>query len=185
MSRLRLSASVKGNTHVFRWMSVCRALGFLLSWMACCVASAQQATTDAAGDMREQYVPVEEMDAVFSRDGRGVLLKRTEFQDLLDKARANVSADQPPVAVLVESAQLTVTPAGTQALVKMDLKVRQYVDSWQVIRIPAGTLSVERAEINGQPALIGRDPQDAGVLLLVHQQVGEFTVLVQLRVAHG
>ncbi len=176
MSRLRLSASVNGNTKVLRGMTVCQALGFLLSWMACCVASAQQATTDAAGDMREQYVPVEEMDAVFSRDGRGVLLKRTEFQDLLDKARANVSADQPPVAVLVESAQLTVTPAGTQALVKMDLKVRQYVDSWQVIRIPAGTLSVERAEINGQPALIGRDPQDAGVLLLVHQQVGEFTV---------
>lgn len=176
MSRLRLSTDLCWNYDVPRCVSVCRALGLFFSWLACCIASAQQATPDAAGDMREQYVPVEEMDAVFSRDGRGVLLKRTEFQELLDKARANVSADQPPVAVLVERAELTVTPAGSQTLVRMDLKVRQYEDSWQVIRIPAGTLSVERAEINGQPALIGRDPQDAGVLLLVHQQAGEFTV---------
>lgn len=130
--------------------------------------------------MREQFVPVEELDAVFSRDRRGVMMKREEFRQLLEKARANAAAGQTPVPILVEQATLTVNPAGQQAVIRMDLKIRQFEDRWQIVRIPAGNLFVEKAEIDGQPAIIGRDTQDGNILMLAHQKSGQFVVSLTL-----
>lgn len=153
----------------------------VLGMLPCGMVDAQegQPAQELPG-MREQFVPVEEMDAVFSRDGRGVMMQRAEFQQLLEKARANASAGQAPVPILVEQALLKVNPSGHQAVIRMDLKIRQFEDRWQIVRLPAGHLFVEKAEIDGNPAIIGRDPLDGNTLLLAHQKSGQFMVSLTL-----
>jgi hypothetical protein len=114
----------------------------------------------------ERFVPADQLDAVFERDRRGVMMKRSEFKTLLEQARANGSAEKFPVPIITEHARLTVIPGDHQASVTMNLKVRQYAEGWQVLRIRAGNLLVEKAEIEGQSALIARDPEDPTALLL-------------------
>jgi hypothetical protein len=128
----------------------------------------------------ERFVPADQLDAVFERDRRGVMMKRSEFKTLLEQARANGSAEKFPVPIITEHARLTVIPGDHQASVTMNLKVRQYAEGWQVLRIRAGNLLVEKAEIEGQSALIARDPEDPTALLLAHNQTGEFTVVVTM-----
>jgi hypothetical protein len=134
---------------------------------------------DSAPQPNEKFVPAEQLDTVFDRDRRGVMMKRDEFKALLEKARANVTANT-PIPIIAEHASLKVIPGDQQALVTMELKVRQYAEGWQMLRIRAGNLLVEKMEIDGRPALIGRDPADPSTLLLAHDKTGEFTVVVSM-----
>ena len=134
---------------------------------------------DAAPQPNEKFIPADQLDTVFDRDRRGVMMKRDEFKALLEKARANVTANI-PIPIIAEQASLKVVPDDQQALVTMELKVRQYAEGWQMLRIRAGNLLVEKTEIDGRPALIGRDPADPSTLLLAHDKTGEFTVVVSM-----
>ncbi|MFM7837362.1 MAG: hypothetical protein ACKPJD_36680, partial [Planctomycetaceae bacterium] len=78
--------------------------------------------------------------------------------------------------LVVEQAELLVTPLAQQATVVLRLQVRQFEKAWQTLRIPVGNLAVERAEIAGQAALIARDPADAATLILAHADPGSFLV---------
>ena len=140
------------------------------------IASAQEKTPQP----NEQFVPADQLDAVFDRDRRGVMMKRDEFKALLEKARANVVVEQIPIPIITEQANLTVIPDDQQAVVQLELKIRQYVAGWQLLRIRAGNLLVEKIEIGGQPALIGRDPADPTAVFLAHDKVGEFTADVTM-----
>ena len=128
----------------------------------------------------EQFIPADQLDAVFDRDLRGVMMKRNEFKTLLKRARENVRIETIPIAIITEQANLTVTPGDQQASMTMELKVRQYADGWQMLQIRAGNLLVEKIEVDGQPALIGRDPGDPTALLLAHDKVGEFTIVATM-----
>lgn len=139
-------------------------------------ASAQDTQTQP----NEQFIPADQLDAVFDRDRRGVMMKRDEFKALLEKARANADVEQIPIPIITEQANIIVTPGDQQATVQMELKVRQYATGWQLLRIPAGNLLVEKIEINDQPALIARDPADPTALMLAHDKVGEFTAVVTM-----
>lgn len=150
------------------------AIAFLL--LAVPFASAQETPERT----NEQFIPADQLDAVFERDRRGVMMKRSEFKTLLGKARASGSIETIPVAMITEQANFTVTPGDQQAAVTMELKVRQYADGWQMLQIRAGNLLVEKIEVDGQPALIGRDPGDPTALLLAHDQVGEFTIVATM-----
>src|SRR5690606_28572531 len=102
---------------------------------------------------REQFIPADELDTLFERDHRGVMMKREEFQELLAKARASVANQNIPIPIIAEQASLTVTPGDQQAIVRLELKVRQYAGDWQMLRIRAGHLLVESAEVDGQAAI--------------------------------
>ena len=128
----------------------------------------------------EQFIPADQLDTVFDRDRRGVMMKREEFQSLLEKARANASHDNIPIPIITQQANITVTPGDQQATVQMELRIRQYAEGWQVLRLRAGNLLVEKIEIDGQPALIGRDPADATALFLAHEKIGEFTAVLTM-----
>ncbi|MEY3174249.1 MAG: hypothetical protein RLZZ436_2163, partial [Planctomycetota bacterium] len=128
--------------------------------------------------LRERYVPADELDTVFARDARGVMLKRSELNDLLRQARSNAAAAVYPAAIVITQARYRVSLADQQARVEAELDVRQFVDGWQLIRIPAGNLAVEQAQINNEPALLARDPADRSAVLLAHRQPGEFTVVI-------
>ncbi|HQX52145.1 MAG TPA: hypothetical protein PLR25_19660 [Planctomycetaceae bacterium] len=134
----------------------------------------------SAQDTNEQFIPADQLDTVFDRDRRGVMMKREEFQDLLEKARANAKGTDVPIPIITEQANLTVTLGDQQALVTMELKIRQYAEGWQMLQIRAGNLLVETIQIDGQPALIARDPADPTALLLAHENPGEFTAVVSM-----
>ena len=128
----------------------------------------------------EKFIPADEMDALFERDKSGVMMKREEFKSLLQKARENSSASEIPIPIITEQARIQVTPGDQQAVVTMNLKVRQYAEGWQILRIRAGNLLVEKVEIDGQPALVARDPADPTALLLAHEKIGEFNVVATM-----
>lgn len=140
------------------------------------LASAQ----DTQPQPNEQFVPADQLDAVFDRDRRGVMMKREQFKALLEKARTNAAVEHVPIPIITEQANLTVTPGDQQATVQMELIIRQYAAGWQLLRIPAGNLLVEKIEINGQPALIARDPADPTALMLAHDTVGDFTAVLTM-----
>ena len=146
----------------------------LLAFPAAVLRAQETAPADRTGQ-RERFVPADELETIFARDGRGVMLKRQQFQELLQKAR--LAADLTgPLPLVVEQAELTITPLVQQATVKLRLQIRQFVNAWQTLRIPVGNLAVERAELGGQAALIARDPAEPGILLLAHEAPGSFVV---------
>lgn len=128
----------------------------------------------------EQFVPADQLDTVFDRDRRGVMMKREEFLSLLDKARTNARNENIPIPIITQQANITVTPGDQQATVQMELRIRQYAEGWQMLHLRAGNLSVEKLEIDGKPALIARDPADPTALYFAHEKVGEFTANVTM-----
>ncbi len=139
------------------------------------LASAQDPTQP-----NEQFIPTDQLDTVFDRDRRGVMMKREEFLSLLQKARANAGNENIPIPIITQQANMLVTPGDQQATVQLELKIRQFADGWQMLHLPAGNLLVEKFEIDGQPALIGRDPADPTALFFAHEKVGEFTAIVTM-----
>ena len=65
-------------------------------------------------------------------------------------------------------------------MVQMELKIRQYAEGWQMLHLRAGNLLVEKFEIDGEPALIGRDPADPTALFFAHDKVGAFTANITM-----
>ena len=133
-----------------------------------------------AGVLRERYVPADELDTVFSRDARGVMLKRSELEQLIQQARSNAAANSHPATIIVKQAHYTVEIADQQARVQAEFTVHQFVDGWQLLRIPAGNLSVEQALVDNQPAVLARAPEDPAVILVAHRQQGPFTLSLRL-----
>jgi hypothetical protein len=128
----------------------------------------------------EQFIPADQLDTVFERDRRGVMMKRDEFKALLEKARANAATDEIPIPIITEQANLFITPGEHQATIRMELKVRQYAEGWQLLKLRAGNLQVEKAEVDGQAALVSRDPAEPSALLIAHDKVGEFTIQISM-----
>ena len=128
----------------------------------------------------EQFIPADQLDTVFDRDRRGVMMKRAEFRALLEQARAHAAHENIPIPIITQQANITVTPGDQQAIVQMELKIRQYAKGWQLLHLRAGNLLIEKLEIDGQPAVIGRDPADPTALFLAHDKVGEFTAVVSM-----
>ncbi len=71
------------------------------------------------------------------------------------------------------------TPGENLASIQMELKVRQFADGWQLLRIPAGNLLVEKAEVNGKAAIMAWE-QGSTALLLAHEKAESFTVVLNL-----
>ncbi len=128
----------------------------------------------------EQFIPADQLDTVFDRDRRGVMMKREEFLEMLEQARANAGNENIPIPIITQQANITVTPGDQQATVVMELRIRQYAEGWQMLHLRAGNLLVEKFEIDGQPAIIARDPADPSALFFAHETVGEFTAIVTM-----
>ncbi len=156
---------------------LCRSLFTLAVLLSSCVAP-QSATAQDTPALRERYIPADELDTVFARDARGVMLKRTELNELLRQARGNAASAVHPTPFVIKQARCQVSLSEQQARITTELDIRQFADDWQLIRIPAGNLSVEQVQINNEPALLARDPEDRTAVLLAHRQPGEFTVTV-------
>lgn len=189
---MRSLTSFNVDSRLFEWMRrqlMTRArlalIAGLLTVFGSAVASAQEAAPVAPRGPNEQFIPAEQLDAVFDRDRRGVLMKRAEFQELLEKARANAAKSKYPVPVVVEKASLRVTPGEQLASVHMELKVTQFEDGWQLLRIPVANLLVEKAEVNGKAAVMTWEANSDSALLLAHEKAETFTVVLDLSTPIG
>jgi hypothetical protein len=159
-----------------------RHVAFTLSVLIGCLTAVLPATAPALAQddslLRERYVPAEELDTVFARDSRGVMLRRSELNELLQQARSNAATDTHPAPLVIKQARYRISLADQQARIEAELDVQQFADGWQLIRIPAGNLAVEQALINKEPAIVARDPADRSAVLLAHRQPGQFTTVI-------
>ncbi|MCA9036336.1 MAG: hypothetical protein KDA91_14475, partial [Planctomycetaceae bacterium] len=174
--------------------------GFLLfictlpAFLPCCMA--QDATTGTLPLQNERFIPADQLDVLFERDGGGVLMPRSQFRELLARAKANAAADnQKPPGMMIDQIQVKVTPQDQHAVVIMDAIVRQFVDEWQVVSLPIGNLLVEKFTQGDAPVAEGsesdaleqrkvivasRDPRDNGRLLLAGSNSGEFRIQITM-----
>ncbi|WP_145369484.1 hypothetical protein [Maioricimonas rarisocia] len=139
-------------------------------------------TARSADDLpapRRIYVPVEDLDAVLNRDRKGVLLPQDEFNDLYRQA-SEVLETRPnlPQTVVVSSGSYQATINGDRLELTGTVRFRQFVDDWCRVILPAGGLGVEQAELDGEPARIGRGKQHPNVLVLYSREEGEHTLEV-------
>ncbi len=125
-------------------------------------------------DGTEHFVPYDQLESVFDTSG-GVLLPRQEYAELLKQAtEVQQNAKQAPAPILVRNARYSVSQAGNHAIVEIELDIEQFADHWQQLTIPTENLAIEEAKVADQPAVIGRESQDA--VKLLHDRPGRFTV---------
>lgn len=148
-------------------------------------AVAQPPSTDHSDD-RHIYVPIEDLDVVLERIGKqGVLLPRDEFRTLYDSAQKNRdAAAQLPRPFVVSSAAYSAQPDGERLTLTAELSITQFTAGWQAIPLPFENLSIEKATIAGNPALLGRLPSrnrtGHSPLILFNETVGQQTLTLEL-----
>ncbi|MEZ6121732.1 MAG: hypothetical protein R3C49_00995 [Planctomycetaceae bacterium] len=144
--------------------------------LLCSVVRAQE-----PGPKRQHFVPADQLDAIFERTPKGVMLPRAEFQDLLQKAQQAQTADQSaPAPIMIRSAAYSVQQSGQHAVVALEIDVEQFIDAWQTVEIPIGNLSVEEATIGGSPATIGRNAERPDSVFLFHHNSGRLKLQLKL-----
>ena len=150
-----------------------------LIWM---VPSADAQTKDIAtelGDARRVFVPAEDLDVVVERDKRGALLTKAKFEELLKLAKANAEKAPPAnVPLVLTNSEYAARVVGDQLLLSVTAELTQFASDWQTVSFAMQRLSVEKAMIDDEPAMIGRN-QDGSVALL-SDKPGKHTLKLEL-----
>ena len=135
---------------------------------------------------RQSFIPEDQLDAIFERSPRGVMLPRAEFQDLLQRAQqAQDDFAAIPTPMMMRSVSYNVAQQGEHAVVELVIDVEQFADAWQRLAIPVGNLLVEAATIEGSPAALGRDRKRADAVTLFHRKPGRFSLKMTLSTPLG
>ena len=135
---------------------------------------------------RQSFIPSDQLDAIFERSPRGVMLPRAEFQDLLQKAQeAQKERAAIPTPMVMRSVSYDVAQQGEHAVVKLTIDVEQFADEWQTLDIPIGNLLVEEATIADSPAALGRDNKRAETVTMLHRNPGRFSLKMTLSTPLG
>ncbi|MEK6259072.1 MAG: hypothetical protein AABP62_10700 [Planctomycetota bacterium] len=131
------------------------------------------------GDARRVFVPAEDLDVVVERDKRGAMLTKAKFEELLALAKAN-AAKAPPanVPLVLTNSEYAARVVGDQLLLSVTAELTQFASDWQTVSFAMQRLSVEKATLNDEPAMIGRN-QDGSVALL-SDKPGKHTLKLEL-----
>jgi hypothetical protein len=151
----------------------------------CCLmtfcAAAAFAQDAATAETRRVYVPFDQLDVILDRDGKGVMLPRKEFETLYQKAQAaRKSRLRLPRGIVLSNIEYDARIAGDQLLVTATVEFTQFTPGWQILSLPLKGLAVERATLNGQPARLGRLPQNGRTLQLLSDQTGAQKLTLEL-----
>ncbi len=166
---------------------VSRLLSRYLIVVACFVAWPFAPVADAQprdlatelGDARRVFVPAEDLDVVVERDKRGAMLTKAKFEELLALAKAN-AAKAPPadVPLVLTNSEYAARVVGDQLLLSVTAELTQFASDWQSVSFAMQRLSIEKATLNDEPAMIGRN-QDGSVALL-SEKPGKHTLKLEL-----
>ena len=167
-----------------RWL--CAALTILV--LLATVTTTARAQDDPVEPRlgRQSFIPADQLDAIFERSPRGVMLPRAEFQDLLKRAQqAQQDLAAIPTPMMMRSVSYNVTQQEEHAVIKLIIDVEQFANEWQTLEIPVGNLLVEAATIEGNPAALGRDRKRTGAITLIHRDPGRFRLKLTLSTPLG
>ena len=144
-------------------------------------ALAQTASTTADGPPRHVYVPVDDLDAVISRDTGGVMLSREEYEELERTARAAVPGlPRHPSGAALAQADYAARIADDQLLVTVTAEVTSFNNGWARVTLPSGGAAVESATLDDQPAKLTRDAAQPTALVLYVAEAGRHTLTLEL-----
>ena len=131
--------------------------------------------------IREQFVPLDQLDAVLPNDRRGVMLPREEFRKLFDRAERNRRAmPNLPAPLLITAATYDAQPTARSLSVTARIAFRQFERGWREFRIPTRGLFVESAQVDGQPARVGRAHGRPDVLFVLNDTPGTHSLQLEL-----
>ncbi len=151
-----------------------------LALLLACLASVAHAQDPLDQPLRHIFVPLDEFDAVMARDRQGVLLKKAEFDALVADAIKNKSVGVQPTGLVVSSANYAAKIDGDQLVLAATIQFTNFEKSWSEIHVPADGLSVEKCQINGQPALAGWHGENPNILRVFTDVQGAGTLTLEL-----
>lgn len=129
-------------------------------------------TEGSAADppFREQtiYIPYEELENVFEREGRGVFLPYEQFQALWKAARARESKpdrERSPVESLIVEAKSHAVIEGDVMVVKSELTIELLHAGWNRVPLRLSDAAIRSATVEGEPARILSERDDGYWLL--------------------
>tara|TARA_R110000868_G_scaffold379514_2_gene645366 strand:+ start:45154 stop:53424 length:8271 start_codon:yes stop_codon:yes gene_type:complete len=143
----------------------------------------QSATQTASKKWPETavYLPLDQLDAIMSRDKSGVLLSRSEYDSLKKQAKQGTGdIDLPSSNTLIYAADYQAKIVDRQLLIKATLFIRQFRQQLTVIDLPFSGVAVESAQLDQQPAMIARAASKTKMLQLFSQKSGEHQLVLQL-----
>jgi hypothetical protein len=158
--RRRFSAQACATEKRVLFQRIWTNLVFRLLVVAICAFSCVSAVAqEPEPGIRRVYVPIDQLDAVLAKDKQGVMLPQEEFAKLFNLARQNRS-DKPniPAAWVISSCIYNTGFGDQQMVLDATVTLTQFEDGWQAIRLPVRGVAVESAELDGQPARMGRAP---------------------------
>ncbi|MFO1006483.1 MAG: hypothetical protein U0929_11025 [Planctomycetaceae bacterium] len=130
--------------------------------------------------IRHLFVPLEEFDAVMAKDREGVLLKKADFEALIEQALKHRDQAAQPKGLVISSANYVAKIDGDQLVLSATIQFTNFDSRWTELSIPTDGLSVEKCQINGQPALAGWHGEKPNVLRVYTDVQGAGTLNLEL-----
>ncbi len=132
-------------------------------------------------DVNKVYVPFRDLEKIFEKEGEGVFLPYKEFRRLWELAhKLPPDTSKPPVSAAVRSAAYSGTVEDDIIRFEAKVEVEVLDDGWQRVPLNYAGIGVEKATIDGKPALLV--PTKAGYDLLL-ENAGRRTLDLVLRAA--
>jgi hypothetical protein len=104
---------------------------------------------------RHLYLPLDQLQVLLDGSNQRMLLTKTEFDELLKKAKPQQIAEAPVKSVVLD-ADYTVTFETGRARIAAELKFELLAEGLQAIELPLSDVGVARAALDDKPAAIGR-----------------------------
>ncbi|WP_350189109.1 hypothetical protein [Gimesia sp.] len=127
------------------------------------------------------YLPLDQLDALMSRDRSGVLLPRAQYESLKEQAEANIGGTGLPDArSVIYGAVYEATLSDRQLVIKARISIRQFPQQLTAVELPLQGLALESAELDGKPAMLARQSGKNSQLQLFSKGAGEHQLELQL-----
>ena len=131
--------------------------------------------------VRRVYVPTAKLNSLLNGDRQGVLLPKADFRELFDAAKAADDArPNTPDGVIVTAADYVGQVQDDQLLLTATVRLTQFDDGWQIVRLPLAGLSLQSATLDDQPAAVSRDGEDRNMLMVFTGTAGDHVLTLTL-----
>ena len=128
-------------------------------------------------NVRELYVPFEDLNVLLESGPQRILLTRQEYQDLLAKAR-KVAEERPPTKALLLAADYSVAAGQERAEITGTLTIHVLADGLQSVGLDVAGVGLRAARLDGRGAPLGL--ADDGRLTLFVEGKGSHTLVLEM-----
>tara|TARA_R110002095_G_scaffold81637_1_gene70947 strand:- start:112708 stop:120618 length:7911 start_codon:yes stop_codon:yes gene_type:complete len=130
------------------------------------------------------YLPVDQLDALLTRDRSGVLLPRKQYEALKKQAETIAGGvELPQTNAIIYAADYQAKVVDHQLIIEATISFRQFQQKLTVINLPLNGLAIESATVDQKPAMIARSSGKTQVLQLFNQRPGEHQLKLQMSAA--